>query len=63
MVEEYLIGSIGQSLERARQLRQVVQRRYPREYDGLRQICLTKLNETQITLQHLAEETVVDTAL
>ncbi|MCE2449759.1 MAG: hypothetical protein J4F35_15675 [Candidatus Latescibacteria bacterium] len=63
MVEEYLIGSIGQSLERARQLRQVVQRRYPREYDGLRQICLTKLNETQITLQYLAEETVVDTSL
>ena len=66
MVEEYLIGSIGQSLERARQLRQIVQRqhpRYSREYDGLRQICLTQLDETQDTLQYLAKETVVDTVL
>ena len=66
MVEEYLIGSIGQSLERARQLRQIVQRqhpRYPREYDGLRQICLTQLDETQDILQYLAKETVVDTVL
>ena len=63
MVEEYLIGSIGQSQERARQLRQVVQRRYPREYDGLRQICLSKLDETQDTLQRLGSETVIDVAL
>ena len=63
MVEKYLIGAIDQSLERTRQLRQIVQRRYPREYDGLRQICLTQLDETQVTLRHLAKETVVDPAL
>ncbi len=63
MVEKYLIGSIGQSLERARQLRQIVQGPYPREYDGLRQICLTQLDETQAILRRLVEETVVDTAL
>ncbi len=63
MIEKYLIGSIGQSLERERQLRQIVQRRSPREYDGLRRICLTQLDETQATLRRLAKETVVDTAL
>ena len=63
MVEKYLIGAIDQSLERTRQLRQIVQRRYPREYDGLRQICLTQLDETQVTLRRLAKETVVDPAL
>lgn len=63
MVEQYLTGSIAQSLERTRQLRQIVQGRYPREYDGLRQICLTQLNETQEALQRLTEETVVNTAL
>ena len=63
MIEQYLTGSIAQSLERTRQLRQIVQGRYPREYDGLRQICLTQLNETQEALQRLTEETMVNTAL
>lgn len=63
MVEKYLIGSINQSLERTRQLRQIVQGPYRREYDGLRQICLTQLDETRTTLRRLAEETVVNTAL
>ena len=44
MIESYLIGSVGQSLERIRQLRQIVQGPYRREYDGLRQICLTRLD-------------------
>ncbi len=63
MIETYLIGSIGQSLERIRQLRQIVQEPYRREYDGLRQICLTRLDAAQAALQHLAQETVVDITL
>ena len=63
MIEPYLIGSASQSLERIRQLRQIVQEPYRREYDGLRQICLTHLDATQAAFQCLAEETVVDTAL
>ena len=63
MIESYLIGSVGQSLERIRQLRQIVQGPYRREYDGLRQICLTRLDAVQAAFQCLAEETVVDTAL
>ena len=63
MIEKYLTGSIGESLERTRQLRQIVQKRYLREYDGLRQICLTRLDETQLVLQRLADETIVDPAL
>ena len=63
MIETYLIGSIGQSLERIRQLRQIVQGPYRREYDGLRQICLTRLDAAQAALQHLTQETVVDTTL
>ena len=63
MVEKYLIGSIGQLLERMRQLRQIVQGQYPREYDGLRQICLTQLDEMQANLRRLARETIVDTRL
>ena len=63
MIETYLIGSIGQSLERIRQLRQIVQGPFRREYDGLRQICLTRLDAAQTALQHLAQETVVDTTL
>ena len=63
MVEKYLTGSIDQTLERSRQLRQIVQGQYPREYDGLRQICLEQLNETQTSLQRLSRETVVDAAL
>ena len=63
MIEPYLIGSVGQSLERIRQLRQVVQGPYRREYDGLRQICLTHLDAAQGAFQCLAGETVVDTAL
>ena len=57
MIEKYLAGSIDQSLERVRQLRQVVQKPYPREYDGLRQVCLAHLDETQAILQRLAQET------
>lgn len=63
MIETYLMGSIGQLLERIRQLRQIVQGPYRREYDGLRQICLTHLDSTREALKRLAEETVVDTAL
>ena len=63
MIEAYLIGSIYQSLERLRQLRQIVQGSYPREYDGLRQICLTGIDTAQSEFTRLAEETVVDTAL
>ncbi len=63
MIEAYLIGSIDQSIERIRQLRQVVQGPYRREYDGLRQICLMHLDAAHAALQCLAEETVVDTAL
>ena len=63
MIETYLIGSIGQSQERIRQLRQILQGPYRREYDGLRQICLMHLDAVQAALQYLAEETIVDTAL
>ena len=35
MIESYLIGSVGQSLERIRQLYQIVQGPYRREYDVL----------------------------
>lgn len=63
MIEKYLTGSIDQSLERARQLRQIVQGQHPREYDGLRQICLIHLDETQTSLQRLTKETIVNTAL
>lgn len=61
MIEQYLIGSIGQSLERVRQLRQIVQRSGRREYDGLRQICLHHLDTSQDALQHLVRETIIDT--
>ena len=61
MIESYLVGSIDQSLERIRQLRQIVQSRYRREYDGLRQICLTCLDTAQAAFTSLAEENVVDT--
>ena len=63
MVEKYLTGSMDQSLERARQLRQIVQGKYPCEYDRLRKICLKQLNESQASLQRLSAETIVDTAL
>ncbi len=63
MIETYLVGSVGQSLNRIRQLRQIVQGPYRREYDGLRQICLTHLDDAQASLQSLAEETVVDETL
>lgn len=63
MIEAYLSGSIRQSLERVRQLRGIVQGRYPREYDGLRQLCLTKLDQAQLELNALAAERVVDRAI
>ena len=50
MIETYLIGSIGQSQERIRQLRQILQGPYRREYDGLRQICLMHLDAVQAAL-------------
>ncbi len=59
MIEAYLVGSINQSLQRIRHLRQIVHGTYRREYDGLRQICLTHLDAAQELLQCLAEETVV----
>lgn len=63
MIESYFSGSIRQSLERVRQLRGIVQGRYPREYDGLRQICLTKLDQAQLELNALAGERMVDRAV
>ncbi len=63
MIETYLIGSINQSLERIRQLRQIIQGQYPREYDGLRQVCLTRLDAAQADLKRLAQEPVVDKGL
>jgi hypothetical protein len=63
MIEEYLVGSIQQSLERVRQLRGIVQTRYPREYDGLRQNCLNKLDRASDELGALRKERIVDTSL
>jgi hypothetical protein len=63
MIEEYLTGSIRQSLERIRQLRGIVQARYPREYDGLRQNCLNKLDLSASELNALLKERIVDTKL
>src|SRR5690554_2609414 len=63
MIEQYLIGSINQSLERVRQLSQIVQGQYRREYDGLRQLCLMRLENARTELQRLAVESVVDTKL
>ena len=63
MVENYLIGLVVQSLARTRQLRRIVQRQYPPEYDGLRRLCLIHLDSIQAELQSLAQETVVDTTL
>jgi hypothetical protein len=63
MIEEYLVGSIQQTLERVRQLRGIVQTRYPREYDGLRQNCLNKLDRASDELCALRNERIVDTAL
>jgi hypothetical protein len=63
MIEAYLSGSIRQSLERVRQLRGIVQGSYPREYDGLRQLCLTKLDQAQLELNALAGERLIDRAI
>jgi hypothetical protein len=63
MIEQYLIGAIAQSLERVRQLSQIVQGQYRREYDGLRQLCLTRLDGARSELQRLSRESVVDTKL
>ena len=63
MIETYLVGSVGLSLKRIRQLRQIVQGPFRREYDGLRQICLTRLDAVHAALQALSQETVVDNAL
>ena len=59
MIEAYLVGSINQSKERIQYLRQIVHGTYRREYDGLRQICLTHLDAAQESLECLAEETAV----
>ncbi len=63
MIEDYLKGSITQSLERVRQLSQIVQERYPREYDGLRQICLSRLTAISQAYEHLEQEAVIDSDL
>jgi hypothetical protein len=60
VIEQYLSGSINQSLERVRQLAQIVQGQYPREYDGLRQLCLTRLDGIRRELYQLSRESVVD---
>jgi hypothetical protein len=59
MIEQYLTGSINQSLERVRQLTQIVQGQYPREYDGLRQICLSRLDSVREGLLNLTQESIV----
>jgi hypothetical protein len=63
MIEAYLSGSIRQSIERIRQLRGIVQSRLPREYDGLRQICLGKLEQMLGEFNTLAAERIVDLTL
>lgn len=63
MIEDYLSGSIRQSIERIRQLRGIVQSRFPREYDGLRQICLGKLDQILVEFNNLAAERIVDPTL
>ena len=63
MIETYLIGSIDQSLERIRQLRQIVQGPYRREYDGLRQINLTHLDAAKVDLRRLDQETALYSTL
>jgi hypothetical protein len=63
MIEDYLSGSIRQSIERIRRLRGIVQSRFPREYDGLRQICLGKLEQMLVELNALAAERIVDPEL
>lgn len=63
MIEQYLIGTIAQSLERVRQLTQIVQGQYPREYDGLRQLCLSRLDGARKEFQQLWQESVVDSRL
>jgi hypothetical protein len=63
MIEDYLSGSIRQSIERIRRLRGIVQSRLPREYDGLRQICLGKLEQMLVEFNSLATERIVDLAL
>ena len=63
MVEKYLVGAIGQSLERALLLCEIAQASYPQEYDNLRTICLTHLKEILVSLRRLNDETVVDTEL
>lgn len=63
MIEDYLKGSISQSQERVRQLSQIVQEQYPREYDGLRQICLTRLDSISQAYNQLDQESVIDSDL
>jgi hypothetical protein len=63
MIEDYLSGSIRQSIERIRRLRSIVQSRFPREYDGLRQICLGKLEQMLVEFNTLATERIVDPTL
>jgi len=63
VIEDYLKGSISQSQERVRQLSQIVQEQYPREYDGLRQICLARLDSISQAYDQLDQESVVDTDL
>ncbi|SKA41326.1 hypothetical protein SAMN02745126_06487 [Enhydrobacter aerosaccus] len=63
MIEDYLSGSVRQSIERILQLRGIVQSRLPREYDGLRQICLCKLDQILVELSTLTRERIVDSGL
>ena len=63
MIEDYLSGSIRQSIERIRRLRGIVQSPFPREYDGLRQICLGKLEQMLVEFSGLATERIVDPVL
>jgi hypothetical protein len=63
VIEDYLTGSIAQSRERIAQLFQIVQGQYPREYDGLRQICLARLSAISEAYDRLEQELIVDTGL
>lgn len=63
MIEDYLSGSIRQSIERIRRLRGIAQSRFPREYDGLRQVCLGKLETILVEFNALASERIIEPAM
>lgn len=63
MLEQYLAGSISQTIERARALSMLFDKAHHRDYDGLRQHCTQKLSETLTGLRKLQQELIVDEKL